>query len=81
MLSKSQGYYFTLVDTINFLIAVTIAYVNLCNPLFWLLKEILLKSIMLTNTSNEKLKKNLSYLSDWLLQDMDVVTSTCVNTG
>ena len=34
MLSKSQGYYFTLVDTINFLIAVTIAYVNLCNPLF-----------------------------------------------
>ena len=33
-LSKSQGYYFTLVDTINFLIAVTIAYVNLCNPLF-----------------------------------------------
>ena len=67
MLSKSQGYYFTLVDTINFLIAVTIAYVNLCNPLFWLLQEILLKSIMMTITGNEK-SKMISLLFGWLSQ-------------
>ena len=34
MLSKNQNYYITLVNAINFLIAVTIAYVNLYDPQF-----------------------------------------------